>query len=79
MLQIRREQHLEGDTVRTLKPSEKLALQVLAASAVVVLGLWWLMPGAHWGVYAFVGVVGFAGAYSAALKDAANKKQIDHD
>lgn len=64
---------------RKFKPSERIVLESMIVGAVVGGGIWWLWPGAHWGLYAVIGFIVFAMYWDQALKSAADKAIVDRD
>lgn len=62
-----------------MKKSEKVSLLALTIACLVTGGLWWALPGMHWGVYLGFGVLVFAGGYAEGLKLAAHEKLADQE
>lgn len=80
MLQIRTKQEtgeLAMKEWKNLKTSEKEAVYALICGVIAGVGLFWLLPGAHWAVPVVFGVGVAAAAYEAGLKMAAARKQAD--
>lgn len=62
-----------------MKTTEKVSLVACASGLAAGLGLWWLLPEAHWGVYVVFGFIVMGGAYSGITQQIAADRVVDRD
>lgn len=62
-----------------MKTTEKASLVAAASGLAAGLGLWWLTPEAHWGVYVALGLIVMGGAYTGITQQIATDRIADRD
>ena len=64
---------------RKLKPSERVLLWSFGGGTVLSIGVWWLIPGGPWWVYAVVAIILGGMIYPKLLGHFADEAQVDRD